>query len=277
MEGKENCGKVRHDSLQGSYAKIVLAILAGGVLAFLVFPSIMALPISFTETRFLKFPPEGFTLKWYEKFLTDSYWREPTLFSLRVAFFTTISSLLLGGLTSLALVRGRLPGKRILNLLFISPIMIPIIIIAFAVYGVYAKFRLIGTDLGIVIGHTILTVPFVILVISANLYRFDISLELAARNLGANSIKTFWYITLPLIMPGIVASGVFCFIISLDDLVLAMFLIGTRRSTLPIRIFSQIKFSIDPVVAAASAVFILVAVLVIVILAFKGKGEKRKA
>ena len=107
-------------------------------------------------------------------------------------------------------------------------------------------------------------------------YRFDISLEMAARNLGASAVKTFWFVTLPLIKPGIIAAGIFCFITSLDDLVLAMFLIGTKRTTLPIRIFTQIQFRIDPVVAAASSVFIVAAVAIVIALAFvRQDGETR--
>jgi len=259
-----------------NWGKIVLSLFAGMIFAFLVIPSLMAVPMSFTGTRYLIFPPKGFTLNWYHIFLTNEQWVMPTLFSLRVAIITTFVSLILGSMASLALVRGTLPGRRILNVFFISPMMIPVIITAFAVYGLYAKFRLIGSTMGMVLAHSILCVPFVILVVTANLYRFDISLEMAARNLGANAIKAFLFVTLPLIKPGIIAAGIFCFITSLDDLVLAMFLIGTRRMTLPIRIFSQIQFRITPVVAAASSVFIVAAIVIVVILAFIRQDRKTK-
>jgi ABC-type spermidine/putrescine transport system permease subunit II len=152
--------------------------------------------------------------------------------------------------------------------------MVPVIIISVAVYGLFAKFGLIGTIPGLVVGHTMLCVPFVILVITANLQRFDVSLEMAARNLGANAIKTFLLITIPIIKPGIIAAGVFCFIISLDELVLTMFLIGTKRLTLPIKMFSQIQFRLDPVVAAASTVFILAAIGITVFSTFLRQEKK---
>lgn len=256
------------------YGRILLGFFSGLVLAFLVFPSLMAIPMSITDTRYLVFPPKGFTWNWYRDFLTNERWLGPVLFSLKVAALTTLVSLLLGSMASLALVRGSLPGRSLLNVFLISPIMIPVIIIAFAVYGIYAKLRLIGSTTGMVLAHSILATPFVILVITANLHRFDISLEMAARNLGANAIRTFVFITIPLIRPGIIAAGIFCFITSLDDLVLAMFLIGTRRMTLPIRIFSQIQFRINPVVAAASSVFIVAAFAIVVVLALIRRDRK---
>jgi ABC-type spermidine/putrescine transport system permease subunit II len=257
-----------------SYGKILLSFYACLMLAFLVIPSIMAFPMSFTDTRYLVFPPEGFTLQWYQTVLTSDRWTLPIIFSLKIAAISTLTSLILGTLASLALVRGTLPGKKILNIFFVSPIMVPVIITAFAVYGIYAKLHLIGTMIGMVLAHTILCVPFVILVITANLYRFNISLEMAARNLGANSFKTLMHITLPLIKPGIITAVIFSFITSLDDLVLAMFLVGTKRVTLPIRIFSQLQFRIDPGVAAASTIFILAAVGIVIILAFMKKESK---
>jgi mannopine transport system permease protein len=257
-----------------SYGQLLLGLFVGTVFVFLLLPTILAVPMSFSPTKYLIFPPKGFTLFWHQKFFTDQRWITPTLFSLRLAFITTLVSLIIGTMASLAMVRGILPGKNILHLFFISPLMIPIIVTAFAVYGLFAKFRLIGTMTGMVVAHTIICVPYVILVVTANLYRFDLSLEMAARNLGASAFKTFMHVTLPLIRPGIIAAGVFCFIQSLDELLLAMFLIGTTKMTLPLRMFSEIQFRIDPVVAAASTVFIVAAIGTIIALSFMRREEK---
>lgn len=254
--------------------RLVLGIFAAMVFVFLVIPTILVVPMSFTETRYLTFPPHGFSLQWHQEFFTDSRWVEPTIFSLKLATLTTIVSLVIGTMASLALVRGIIPGKRVLHLFFLSPMMVPLIVTAFAVYGMFANFRLIGTLPGLVIAHTIIGVPYAILVITANLYRFDTSLELAARNLGASAFKTFMYITLPIIKPGIIAAGVFCFIESLDELVLVLFLVGTTRMTLPLRMFSEITFRIAPTVAAASTVFIIAAIGTIIALSFIEKKEK---
>jgi ABC-type spermidine/putrescine transport system permease subunit II len=255
--------------------KIFLGFIVGSIFAFLVIPTILAVPMSFTETRYLVFPPQGFSLQWHHQFFTDSKWMEPTIFSLKLAGCTTFVSLVIGTMASLAMVRGILPGKRILNLFFLSPMMIPLIVTAFAVYGIFADLRLIGTLTGMVVAHTVICVPYVILVVTANLYRFDLSLELAARNLGASALKTFMYVTLPLIKPGIIAAGVFCFIESLDELVLVLFLIGTTKMTLPLRMFSEIEFRISPTVAAASTVFIIAAIGTIIALSFIERGKKQ--
>ncbi len=257
-----------------SIGKICLGVLVTLIFIFLVFPTIIAVPMSFTETRYLAFPPKGFSLQWHHQFFTDNKWIEPTIFSLKLASITTVVSLIIGTMASLALVRGLLPGKRILQLFFLSPMMVPLIVTAFAVYGVFATFRLIGTMPGLVIAHSIIGIPYVILVITANLYRFDLSLELAARNLGASALKTFMYVTLPLIKPGIIAAGVFCFIESLDELVLVLFLIGTTKMTLPLRMFAEIEFRITPTVAAASTVFIIAAIGTIIALSFIEKKEQ---
>ena len=158
-----------------SVGKIFLGGLVTLIFIFLVLPTILAVPMSFTETRYLAFPPKGFSLQWHQQFLTDNKWIEPTIFSLKLASITTVVSLIIGTMASLALVRGILPGKRILHLFFLSPMMIPLIVTAFAVYGIFATFRLIGTMPGMVIAHTIIGIPYVMLVITANLYRFDLS------------------------------------------------------------------------------------------------------
>jgi ABC-type spermidine/putrescine transport system permease subunit II len=250
------------------HGKIVLAIFSSAMFIFMILPSLIAIPMSFTNTKFLVFPPQGFTLGWYQNFITDENWMGPAFLSLRVAILTALISVCLGTMTSLALVRGTLPFKKTLNIFLISPMMIPVIIIAFAVYGLYAKLHLIGSLIGVVLGHTIIAVPFVILIVNASLFRFDINLERAARNLGASPLKTFWLITLPLIKPGMVSAAVFSFITSMDELVLSMFLIGSKQKTLPMKIFSQIQWVIDPVVAAASTFFIAVSIAIVIISVF---------
>lgn len=256
------------------YGKLFIGVFAAAVFGFLVVPTILSVPMSFSETNYLVFPPKGLTLRWHHKFFTDDKWVTPTLFSLKLASITTAVSLIIGTMGSLAMVRGVLPGKRILHLFFLSPMMTPLIVTAFAVYGLFAKLHLIGTLPGLVLAHTVICVPYVILVVTANLYRFDLSMELAARNLGASAFKTFMHVTLPIIKPGIIAAGIFCFIESLDELVLVLFLMGTTKMTLPLRMFSNIQFRINPTVAAASTVFIVAAIGTIIALSFMTKEEK---
>ena len=173
-----------------SIGKILLGMLVTLIFIFLVIPTILAVPMSFTESHYLAFPPKGFSLQCHQQFFTDSKWIEPTIFSLKLASITTVVSLIIGTMASLALVRGILPGKRILHLFFLSPMMVPLIVTAFAVYGVFATFRLIGTLPGMVIAHTIIGVPYVMLVITANLYRFKFS---AVSNSATNFFNNLFY------------------------------------------------------------------------------------
>ncbi len=243
------------------------------ILFFLILPTLMVIPMSISETRYLVLPPKGFTLKWFLQFFTDPRWLGPTLLSLRVALFSAVLSVVLGTLASLALVRGRLPGKRVIYIMLMSPMMIPVIVIGFAAYGMFVRFHLIGTTIGIVLAHCIICIPFSVVVISANLQRVDISLELAARNLGASARQAFFRITIPSIKPGIFAASLFCFVESLDELIMTMFIIGTTKMTLPLRIFTEIRFRISPVIAAASTVFVIVATLAIVISTYIDKKK----
>lgn len=245
------------------------------VLVFLILPTIIVIPMSFTTTKWLVFPPQGFTWDWYYKFFNDETWINSTLFSLELAALATLVSLVIGTMAALAMTRGSLPFKNLLRLFFLSPLMTPIIAIAYAAYGVFVSLKLIGTTTGMVLAHSIICVPYVVLVISANLFRMDANLELAARNLGATTVGAFRYVTLPLIKPGILSAGIFCFIESLDEMVLALFLVGHTKMTLPLRIFSDIQFRISPVVASASTIFIAAAVATLVFETLSKKQEQK--
>ena len=262
--------------VKAGYGKTALGVFVSIMFAFMILPSLMTIPMSFSDTKYLVFPPKGFTLKWFYTFITDETWLDPALLSLKLAIMVTLLSVTLGTLASMALVRGKLPFKKTVSIFLISPMMIPGIIIAFAVYGLYAKLRLIGSLFGLVLAHTVIATPFVILIINASLYRFDINLERAARNLGANALKTFFFVTLPLIKPGMISAVVFAFITSMDEVVLTLFLIGTKQKTLPIKIFTQIQWFIDPMVAAASTLFIAASIFVVITLGLLQKGESKK-
>jgi putative spermidine/putrescine transport system permease protein len=151
--------------------------------------------------------------------------------------------------------------------------IVPVIIFAIAIYGLYAKLGLIGTRAGLVASHSVLAVPFVVLIMTANLQRFDTSLELAAMNLGANRIKTFLFITLPLILPGMLTSAMFSFIVSFDELVVANFISGIRGRTLPKQMFDGIRLEVSPIVASVSAIFIILSIFTILLMHFLRKKE----
>jgi putative spermidine/putrescine transport system permease protein len=234
------------------------------VFAYLIFPITVIIPISFSPSEYLQFPPKSVSLQWYKAYVSSEEWVDSTVQSLKVAGLTMVLSTVLGTMASFGLVRGRFKGKKLIQMFIISPMIIPHIIIAIGLYFMFAKLHLVGKTLGIVLGHLPLTLPFVVVTVSASLYGFNISLEEAALTLGANRIKTFFLVTYPLIQPGILAGALFAFIISFDELIVALFLSGTRAVTLPKRMFDALRFEISPVIASISTILILLAVVILV-------------
>jgi ABC-type spermidine/putrescine transport system permease subunit II len=247
------------------------------VFGYLIFPILIIIPISLSDSEFLQFPPRGISWKWYQAYFSSEEWVASTIQSLKVAVLTMVFSTVLGTLASFGLVRGRFRGKKIIQLFIISPMIIPHIIIAIGLYFLFAKWHLVGKTLGIVLGHLPLTIPFVVVTVSASLYGFNLSLEEAALTLGASRLKTFFLVTYPLIQPGILAGALFAFIISFDELIVALFLSGTRAVTLPKRMFDSLRFEISPVIAAISTLLIIFAVCILLgTLFLKERSEKMK-
>jgi putative spermidine/putrescine transport system permease protein len=226
------------------------------VIMLMVLPVVLVVGMSFSNSEMLAFPPRGLSLRHYRTFFEDQSWFQPALLSLKYAVLSTTVKVTLGTLASLALVRGRFRGKRIINLMLLSPMIVPPIIIAVAAYNVYVRFQLVGTTLGVVLAHTVLGIPMVVLVITATLYRFDTNLELAAMSLGANRLTTFWRITFPLIRVGIAVAATFAFIDSFNELIVTNFLVGTRSLTLPVQIYTGLRYTLSPVIASISSLMV---------------------
>jgi putative spermidine/putrescine transport system permease protein len=233
---------------------------SGLVLLFLVAPVLIVIPMSFSAGSSLSFPPTGFSLQWYDNFFGRADWTSATIQSFQVAAAVMVLATIIGTMASLALVRGRFRGKQIINLLILAPIIVPSIVIAIAVFGIYSTLRLTGTYIGLVLAHTVFALPFVVIVITATLRGFDINLENAANNLGANSIQTFRYVTLPIIAPGVFAGALFAFVASFDELIIALFIAGAANRTLPVRMFEGLRLEIDPTIAAVSTMLIVLTV-----------------
>ena len=236
-------------------------ILGAAVLVFLIVPTLIIVPMSLSPGAVLHFPPPGLSLRWYQAFLTDPEWVSATLFSVQVAAITTVASVLVGTAASVALVRGRLPGRTLVEALLMAPLIVPHIIVAIAVYLQFAPLGLTGTVPGFVLIHTALAVPYVVLVVSAGLQRLPPSLELAGLNLGASRLTCFRRITLPLILPAVLAGAVFAFLASFDETIVSFFISGAEHKTVTRKMFEDIEFNLSPVIAAASTLFIIATVL----------------
>ena len=246
-----------------SWGNVLLWLLVAVVLAYLVFPVFIVAPVSFSSAKYLQFPPPGWSLQWYENYFSRPGWVPATLLSIRVALITAVLATVLGTAASLALVRGRFPGRNAINSFMVSPLVVPGIIVAIGVYFFYAQARLVGNPLGLALAHTALALPFVVTNVSATLHGFDERLEYAAMNLGANRWQTFRRVTLPIIRPGVFAGALFAFIVSFDELIVALFVSGSGAVTLPRKMWDSLRQQIDPTIAAVSTILITLSILIL--------------
>ena len=254
-----------------------LLIAAGALIYFfLMLPLLVVFPISLSSAPYLQFPPPGLSWQWYERYLGDPQWIDATWRSLYIGCATAVLALLLGVSLAFSLVRGRFWGRVLVDRLALAPIIVPTIILSVAVYGVFAKLKLIGTWYGLVLAHTVLALPFVVLVMVAGLRDFDRSLEQAAAGLGASRWRTLARVTLPLLRPSLVSAGLLAFISSFDEVVVALFLTGANM-TLPKKMFDNILMEIDPTIAAVSVIQILLVSIVMVLIGRFGRGLKESA
>ena len=247
-----------------SALSILLWLFVAVVLLYLVFPVFVVAPVSFSSAKYLQFPPPGWSLQWYENYFARPGWIPATLLSIRVGLVTAVLATVLGTAASLALVRGRFPGRDAINSFIVSPLVVPAIIVAIGVYFVYAQARLVGNWVGLVLAHTALALPFVVTNVSATLHGFDERLEYAAMNLGANRWQTFRRVTLPIIQPGVLAGALFAFITSFDELIVALFVSGTGAVTLPRKMWDSLRQEIDPTIAAVSTILITLSIVIFV-------------
>lgn len=235
------------------------------VFAFLLAPILVIIPMSFSSADFLQFPPPSFSLRWYQNFFSRQDWLSATMLSLRVAIATSLLSTVLGIMAALALARTNFLGKDLIYAFIVSPMIIPAIIIAVAVLFAYARLRLVGSFLGLVLAHTTLALPYVVINVTASLRTFDIDLEKAAMSLGANRLQAFTKITLPLIRPGVFAGALFAFVISWDELVVALFVSGTKAITLPRQMWISLRQDIDPTIASIATLLVIFASVVLLV------------
>jgi putative spermidine/putrescine transport system permease protein len=234
-------------------------------LVFLVLPTLLVIPIGFTSSQFLEFPPSGYSLQWFETYFSSPVWLAATLRSFGVAIATAICATLLGGLAALALARSKTRWGGLVFATFLAPLIVPRIIIAVGLFYLFARIGLVATDLGLVIGHTVLALPFAFVTITAILKNYDWRLDQAAAVLGANRAKTLLLVTVPLIKGGLVAAFLFAFITSFDELTIAIFVSGGIKTTLPKQMWDDMILQLNPTLAAVSVVvFVIVTVLLLI-------------
>lgn len=241
--------------------QIALWIFVAAILAFLMLPLLVIIPMSFTSVTFLIFPPPGWSLRWYEELVNNPIWATTAWNSLRVGIVATGLATVLGTLFVMGLSFGRLPFRRTLVFAMLSPMIVPVIVTGVGLFYFYASIGLTGGFTALVLGHTVLALPFVVITVLAATESFDRSLIAAAQSLGASPVRVFWRVVLPLIAPGVITGAVFAFATSLDDVVVALFLAGPGQRTLPRQIFSGVRENISPAVASVSVVLSILSII----------------
>ncbi|MCA0340799.1 MAG: ABC transporter permease [Proteobacteria bacterium] len=257
---------------------ILLWIYACLVLAFLIVPVLIVIPVSFSPGISLKFPPQGISMRWYRNFFDDPAWTSAAWLSVKVAFMTVVASLVLGGAAAFGLERYSVRGAGFVRGLLMTPLFIPAVVIAVAVYSVYASLRLIGSTWGVAIAHTVLALPYVIIMLAAGIGGIDKRLEEASYSMGATRAYTFRRIQVPLLAPTIVAAAIFAFAASWDEVILVLFVGGTTAQTLPLKMFTYLRTEISPTIAAISAMMVcLILVIYAVAELVKWRASRRRA
>jgi putative spermidine/putrescine transport system permease protein len=250
-------------------------VVVGAVLLFLALPILVIVVLSFSSASYLTFPPPAFGMRWYREYLGSQEWLAATGLSLSVAASVVVLATTLGTLAALGLARLPPLLRTVAAALILSPLIVPVIVVAIGIYYAYSRYGLVGTPIGLVLAHTCLAVPFVVISVGASLAGFDRRLEQAALSLGATPGGTFRQVTLPLIRPGVLTGALFAFITSFDELVVALFLSGSGAVTLPRRMWDDLRFAIDPTIAAVSTLtIVLTASLLLAVHLTRQRGER---
>jgi len=254
---------VRPDRKPRDISGWTLRVFVGLVIIFLICPAFVVIPVSVTAGNFISLPPQGLSLRWYETYLGSTTWMNATGLSFLIATLTGIATTVLGTAAAFVLSRHRFPAKRPILALFLSPLIVPRMVTAVALFYVFAKIGLIGSITGLVIGHTVLSLPYVVVTVMAVLKTYDIRLDQAASTLGANPLRTLMRITLPLLKVGIISAFLFAFVTSFDELTIALFTSAGTVTTLPKAMWSDLILHANPTLAAVSTVILLIASIIV--------------
>jgi ABC-type spermidine/putrescine transport system permease subunit I len=252
--------------LTGLFARVPvswLGIYSGATLFFLVAPLLVIAILSFSASPFVVFPPPGFSLQWWEKLYAAHEWHSAFLASLKLGATSALCATIIGTMGAFWLVRTLVRVKRVLFIFALAPLIVPVIVIATSLYVFEARLRVLGSFTGLVIGHTLLATPYVLIVMSSAIRNFDRSLERAAAIHGATPLQTLKMVTLPLLFPALVTAGLMAVLASFDELLVTIFLIGRQTPTLPLKFWGDIKYQIDPMLSTASTLIVLMVVVVI--------------
>ena len=252
-------------SSRGRVGTIMLWLYALLVVVFLLTPLIVVVSMSFSLPTTMAFPPTGFTLKWYAKALAVTGLGASFVRSIELALLSALLSAVLGTIAAVGMANREFPGKALVTSFFLSPLVFPSIVVGVALLQFFRTLRFDNVFAAMLLGHVVVTIPYTIRTVIASLEVFDYTLLDAAKVLGADELRTFFEVMLPIIKPGVFSGSVFAFLVSFDNYTVSMFLADAKNITLPIRIYNYSEASIDPSITAVAAIMILVSIAIFVI------------
>lgn len=248
-----------------------LRAICGLILLFLIMPVLVIIPLSFNAEPYFSFTSgmlslesDAYSMRWYLDIINNKQWVHSAKNSLIIAFFSTIIATTLGTIAALGLSRPEMPYRGVIMGLLISPMIVPLIISAAGMYFFYSSVGLTQTYIGIILAHSALGTPFVVITVTATLTGFDHNLIKAANNLGASGTYTFFNVTMPLILPGMISGGLFAFITSFDEVVAVLFLSGFEQRTIPRQMWAGIREQISPTILAVATILVILSIVLLV-------------
>ncbi len=257
-------------------------VICGLIFFFLIAPILVIIPLSFNAQDFFTFTPEmlaldpeGYSLKHYRDFFTNTQWQQALQNSISIAPAATLLSVTFGTLAAIGLSQSHVPFRRAIMAILISPMIVPLIISAAGMFFFYSRIGLQGTYLGVVLAHAALGIPFVIITVTATLVGFDRSLTRAAANLGADPVTTFFKVQMPLILPGVISGGLFAFITSFDEVVVVLFVGSAGQKTLPWQMFIGLREQISPTILAVATLLVAISIALLMTLEFLRRRSER--
>ena len=254
--------------------RLWLYVVAAIVMLLLVIPTFIVIPMSFSDSQYLEFPPSHWSVRWYDEYFGSSKWMRATVTSLQIGVLTMLVATPLGTAAAYALFVSGHRAARAVFMLLITPMIVPVILIAIGTFYAFGRVGLNNTITGLVVAHTTLAAPLVMIVITAALRTYDLNQELVARSLGATRLRAFFSITLPQIKFSVLTAALLSFLTSFDEVIVAIFVSGGSNATLTKHMFAALRDYIDPTIAAISTIMVLISSVLLLAVQFIGKGQK---
>ena len=265
----------RHLTREERIWRTVLYVSSGLVLFFLMAPILAIVPLSFNSGTFLTYPLDGLSFRWYHTFLASEQWMRALRNSFIIGISSAVLATALGTVAALGLTRADFRGKGLVMAILLSPMIVPVVIVAVGFYFFFAPLGLTASYTGLILAHTALGTPFVVITVAATLKGFDDNLARAAASLGAAPVTTFFKVILPLIAPGVASGALFAFATSFDEVVVVLMVAGPEQRTLPREMFSGLRENISPTITAVATIMILVSVVMLASLEMLRRRNER--